>query len=404
MKKLLIVLLILSVAGGMFAADVGEGFTITGEVKSGFGIFSQDDGNDNNGDDTYIKGWNDDAGNAFRFRLNLGWAGDVGGTKFRFQARDDQEDVYTKIVKAFGWVNLLDSKIVIWGGHGVDNIYGTGGIVDDNVDGEADLVRLEVRPIDGLSLSFGIPVKILEQSNALGTANNALSFGNTFGSSMFGAKFSNDTITASVSARLNPGLKGTYYGIGGGIGQAEVPDAVEDANPSFVELLYAIQVPTILPVGIDITGALQTGDGGYFRIAPKVTYATGKLDAHVQGDINMFIGDDVKVQYVGPANDPDKTGYSNFGTTEKVSDAGIGLELGAGYQITDLIGVYLNLGSSNIAYLDGNGFFAKPGATFAFGPNTNIEVFDKINLIGADGDLPGKKISNQLQVEFVWSF
>jgi hypothetical protein len=401
MKKMLVVLLILSVAGGMFAADVGEGFTITGEVKSGFGVFSQDDEVDN-GDDTYIRAWNNDAGNAFRFRLNFGWAGDVGGTKFRIQARDDNEGVYTTMAKAFGWVNLLDKKIVIWGGHGVDNIYGTAGVVDDNVDGEADLVRLEVRPIDGLSLAFGVPIPILggsiqQDTNGDGKPetldySNKVSLGNTFGASRFGAKFSNDTLTVLVSARLNPGMKGTYYDITG-LGQQEVPDANE--KDGFVDLVYAVKVPTILPVGIDITGALRTGDDGFFRVAPKVTYAADKLDAHIQGDINMFIGD--KDKSSGPK------GIHGFGATEKVDDASIGFELGAGYAITDLIGVYLNLGSDNIGYLDGNGFYAKPGATFDFGPNTAIEVFDKISLLGADSE-KGGNISNQLQVEFVWKF
>jgi hypothetical protein len=401
MKKMLVVLLILLVTGGMFAADLGDGFTVTGEVKSGFGIFSQD--NPADGDDTYLKGWNDDAGNAFRFRLNLGWAGDIGGTKFRLQARDDNEGQYVTMPKAFGWVNLLGSKIVIWGGHGVDNIYGTAGIVDDNVDGEADMVRLEVRPITGLSLAFGIPVPILggSTSQTIGTTtytvkyNNALSLANTFGASMFGAKYSNDAFTAIVSARLNPGVKGTYYGVDAGtlgtFDQYEIPDNFEEDG--FVELLYAIQVPTILPIGIDITGAFQSGEAGYFRIAPKVTYATGKLDAHVQADINMDISDDGV-----PVGD----GYSNFNAVEEEGDASVKLQLGVGYQITDLIGLYLNLGSDNIGYFDGNGLFAKPGATFAFGPNTSIEVFDKINYIGADSDVV--KFKNQFQVEFVWSF
>jgi hypothetical protein len=405
MKKMLVVLLILAVAGGMFAADLGEGFTITGEVKSGFGVFSQDNGDDEDGDDTYIQAWNDDATNAFRFRLNFGWAGDIGGTKFRIQARDDNAEVYTTMAKAFGWVNLLDSKIVIWGGHAVDNIYGTGGVVDDSVDGEADLVRLEVRPIDGLSLAFGVPVPILGGSKSMAgmtaTYSNKVSLGNTFGGSMFGAKYSNDTLTALVSAKLNAGTKGTYYdvtysgtppqGVTGG--QIEVPSDYEEDG--FVELVYAVQVPTILPVGIDITGSVKSGDDGHFRVAPKVTYETGKLNAHVQGDINMDISSDDGY--------PD-SGLANFGHTEEDGDASIGFELGAGYQLSDLIGVYLNLGSANIGYLDGNGFYAKPGATFDFGPNTAIEVFDKISYLGADGDLPRRKLSNQLQVEFVWKF
>jgi hypothetical protein len=164
-----------------------------------------------------------------------------------------------------------------------------------------------------------------------------------------------------------------------------------------VEAVFGIKVPTILPVGIDITGAFQSGDNGYFRLAPKVTYAADKLSAYVQGDININIGEEGATP---------GTNYSNFGVTdwEKVLDnpASIGFEIGAGYQLTDLIGLYAAIGSANLSYLDGNGLYIKPGATFGFGPNTSIEIFDKISNIGADSDY--LKFANQFQIDFVWSF
>jgi hypothetical protein len=404
MKKLLIVLLILSVAGSIFAVDLGDGFTLGGEVKSGFGIFSQDDGDDDNGDDTYIQALNDDAGSPLRGRLNFGWAGDVGGTKFRLQANSGTDAV--TMPKAFGWVNLLDKKIVIWGGHGVDDIYGTG--ADDvlyykNVDG-GDQVRIEVRPIGGLSLAFGLPLPIGESTIMGQTINNQRSLANAFGGSMFGAKFSNDTLTALVSARLNPGVKGTYYGkFSTGtppvtVEQMEVPSTAEE--DSYVELVYALKVPSILPVGINITGSFESGDAGYFRIGPKLTFEADKLDAHVQGDINIDMSNDT--------TEPSAKRLSNFGKREKPEDdnISIGFEVGAGYQITDTIGAYLNLGSDNISYMDGNGLYVKPGAALNFGPNTSIEIFDKISNLGTDDKAANTngKIANQFQVEFVWKF
>jgi hypothetical protein len=396
MKKMLVVLLILSVAGGMFAADVGEGFTITGEVKSGFGVFSQDDELDN-GDDTYIQAWNDDAGSIHRVRVNLQWEGDVGGTKIRFQSSGGSTDVI--LHQAYGWLNLLDKKIVLWGGHNLAYLFNTGGVQDAWFD-SGDLVRLEVRPIDGLSIAANVPVPLGGQDVSGFSTNNQMSLGNTFGALGFGAKYSNDTFTALAYFKLNPGAKGTYFGVTGDtdgdgirepLGKVEVPSANE--VDGFVEAVYAIQVPSILPVGIDITGSFKSGDNGHFRVAPKLTYAADKFDAHVQGDINMDISSDT----AAPDSD-----LANFGAREE-DDASIGFELGVGYAISDIIGLYLNLGSKNIGYLDGNGLYAKPGATFAFGPNTSIEVFDKISLLGADSKIAGN-IHNQFQVEFVWSF
>ncbi|GHV27428.1 hypothetical protein AGMMS4952_09080 [Spirochaetia bacterium] len=406
MKKMLVLLLALAVAGGVFAIDLPDGLSISGEVKSGLRIQGQDHGND--ADDIKVSAYNDDAGDTYRFRLNLGWAGDIGGTKLRFQARGDegtgdhQDNVAgARLAKAFGWVNLLDKKIVIWGGHGTDDIYGVGAIVDDNVDG-GDVARVEVRPITGLSIAWGLPIPI---------NGNTLAIDDFFASSRIGAKYSNDFITIIASARLNP--------------EFDI-DNVNNGNATtkrdfYLDAVYAVKLPKLGPVGLDITGAFQTGDYGYLRIAPLVTFVADKFDAHVRADINLDIGDDKQ--------DSSGGAFANFGAREsdtKVvlkpagtdpvtpaeygsNDASIHFRLGAGYQITDTIGAYLNVGSDNVAYFKGNGLFITPGLNFAFGPNTSIGVYDTINGIGADDISYGSNdkyaaINNTFGIDFNWSF
>jgi hypothetical protein len=399
MKKFLVVLLALAVAGGAFAVDLPDGLTLAGEVKAGFGVFGASDGDDDT-DDIYAKGWNDDAGSALRARLDFGWEGDIGGTKIRLEADNNYYlsdsifgNINVALPQAFGWVNLLGSKIVLWGGHGVDAIYGTGGVVDNDNDG-GDIFRVEVRPFDGLSVAWGLSP----------FDGDPYSLKQIFGGSAIGAKFANDTFSVSVSAKLSPSEKedDTQFIWNSSTEVWDPTVLTVDGPDGFVDILFDIAVPTVLPVGIDISGAFQSGDTGYFRIAPKVTFALDKLDAHVQADLNFDLDDTVATT----ANDD---GYANFGAFEKAGDASIGFEIGAGYQITDIIKAYLNLGSGNLGYFAGNGLYVKPGVSFAFGPNTSIEVFDKIGAIGADDKTGGvdgdySAVTNQFQVDFVWSF
>ncbi|GHV74894.1 hypothetical protein AGMMS49940_21960 [Spirochaetia bacterium] len=493
MKKMLIVLLALAVVGGVFAVELPDGFSITGEVKTGVGIFGQEDGDkDDKTDDVYAKGWNNDAGAALRARLNLGWAGDIGGTKFRLESdvkntvstestdgttTTSFDGVTVKLAEAFGWVNLFGKKLVVSVGHGVEAIYGTGGVVDSDNDG-GDIVRIEGRPIDGLSFAWGIgPIN-----------GQAGSMKQVMGSSKVGAKYTNSLFTVVVSAALDPelykddtmfdGYPGLDWGAAG-LPPIVVPDGSFDAPGEYlpsakkgllpwvvnkkvgVDLLFDIAVPTILPVGIDISGRFNSGSGtsadsmrynmskyiasalagsedqnllglrkdGYFRIAPKVTFARDKLGAHLQADMKFGLNsysegglsnNISQVNYFDPpqiAHLPDALLKDE--KAEDFKDAkytAVGLQVGASYQITDIIGAYLDIGTKNVAYFQANGLYIKPGLKFAFGPNANVEVFDRIGFIGvsdenlkiagegvakADGKNP---LTNQVQIEVVWTF
>ncbi|MFP3041035.1 hypothetical protein LQZ19_04335 [Treponema primitia] len=414
MRKMLVFLLLLAVAGSMFAVDLGDGFEVTGEVISGLGIFTEDDGIAN-GDDNYVMAWNDDGEYSFRGRLNLGWTGDIGGTKVQLESWDTYG---VTLSKAFGWVNLFGDKVVIWGGHGVDDIYATGGVVDEFID-SGDMVRLELRPIDGLSLSYGFPISPLfspDEDSGVRSLNDIL------GGSWFGAKYSNDIFTALASFRLDSGRKGAVYYWSDTDLDGEVDTLVHHEVPftdplsgetyeksdSYLEAMFALQVPDILPVGIDITGVYQSGAEGYFRIAPAISFEADKFGVYIEGDIDIDLSDDGET----PTSE-----FAYFGTRKadiplanpsaSEGDPSIGIELGVEYQLTDSIGVYLAIGSDNVHYLAGNGIFVKPGAVFEFSPNISIEIFDKFGNLGA-GDVKNSEdknfFTNQFQIDFVWSF
>ncbi|GHU63507.1 hypothetical protein FACS189445_6730 [Spirochaetia bacterium] len=395
MKKMLVVLLSLAVAGGVFAIDLVDGFQITGEVKSGLAIFGQDDDQEN-GDDIYGKGYNDDAGENFRTRLDFTYDNDIGGAKVRLEALNGTA---VTMEKAFGWVNLFNKMVVISGGHGVDDIFGVGGIVDDAVDG-GDSARVAVNLLDNnLTIGAGL---------ALTIDGKAKSLPNALKSWYFGASYKADFFQVIAAFRLNPGNDGTsyYYGLGADgkpsptpVGENKLDHSETGDVDLYVDGVYGLKLPTLGPVGLDITGALRTGPAGYFRIAPLVTFGLGDaIEIHARADINVDSSDD--------GVDPDD-GYSNFGTVEAESDASIGIRAGIAVPkiATTPLGAYLRIGSDNIAYFAGNGLYIRPGLTFAFGPNTNIEIYDHINRIGAD-DVAGKLkgASNQFGIDFNWSF
>jgi hypothetical protein len=111
-----------------------------------------------------------------------------------------------------------------------------------------------------------------------------------------------------------------------------------------------------------------------------------------------------------PAANPER-----YVPVEYTGDPIIAARIGVDYKVSDTIGAYLQIGSDNVAWFAGDkdkgqpgaGFYAKPGIKFTFG-TSSIEIFDKINRIGAasktnaDGDY--SPITNQFQVDFNWVF
>jgi hypothetical protein len=143
MKKALVVLLILAVAGGAFAE-----VNFTGEVKTGLGLVY-----DTLNETAYLEAYNRDAEQAFQFRLNGAVAneGDTAGLKFRLQQRFSG----FSIPYAFGYLNAFSNLLTFQGGLIDDGTFNSGGGILDADAGEGVGTNILVRPIANLVIGAG---------------------------------------------------------------------------------------------------------------------------------------------------------------------------------------------------------------------------------------------------------
>jgi hypothetical protein len=409
MKKFLIFLLTLSFVASAFALDLGEGLTLTGEVKSGIGVFSADDG-EGDTDDTKIKFYNNDAGKDFRGRLTFLYDADWGGGKIRLHS-EGGSSAPVSVPYGYGWANFLEKKIVLYGGWIGDDLWGLGklsqNVFDTSFDGVTGARIAFNNLVDGLS--FGVAFPLL---------NSPQDIGDAFASTIIGALYKSEFFSIAADLKLNPEVDAVAGG---------------QKKDMFVDVLLGIEVnpfagfTAVVDTRIDTRKAENhDGTSGYVRIGPKFVYSgVDKLTAHLKGDIGIQLDDDdPKTGHKGTYAWADGGAAGGGVARENDWDAALGLELGASYAVTETIKPYLNIGSDNLLWLtgqeedgatrhsDGNGLYLKPGVVFTISPTASIEIFDKINKIGAVqnevvvGGTTKKcgPITNQFQIDFNWSF
>jgi hypothetical protein len=408
MKRFLVFALVLVFTGvSAFALDLGNGLTAAGEVKTGLNVGTVSDAKDEGDYKTKVEPWNDDAGASFRTRLTLGYTGDWGGAKIRFQSGGG--DFFAKY--AYGWANLLDSKIVLSAGIIGDDLWGLGklgaNVFDpaiDNVTG----VRAEFKLLDGLS--FGAAWKGPSEATDIDKALQAWVIGGLYKSSLF---------SVAASLGINPATDKVppKYGWKDDDDDSDTADTwvqfpeTPAYDPS-IRALIGLEVnpievlKVVVDVDIDSRKAKDHGATGYFRIGPKVQFSSGPLTAHVQGDIIVPNDDEAW-------NQADKDGDI---PVEEKGDTTVAFRLGGAYDITSAINAYLQVGSDNVLWFAGEedkfapgaGLYIKPGIVFTLG-TASVEIFDKINGIGAaeiskPGFLEFNPLRNQFQIDFNWSF
>jgi hypothetical protein len=144
MKKALVVLLILAVAGGAFA----QGLTFTGELKSGLGIVY-----DSVGETAYLEAFTKDGEQPFQFRLHAAYANaeDTAGLKVRLQQRTGTPT----IDYAFGYLKAFSNILTVQGGKVDDGTFNSGGGILDADSGEGVGANLLINPIDNLVIGLG---------------------------------------------------------------------------------------------------------------------------------------------------------------------------------------------------------------------------------------------------------
>ena len=196
MKKALIVLLILAVAGGLFAqswsGSVATGAKIT--FKDDIPVMATADGDDNK---------------AVKASVNFNNSGDDWGITVSTSAKVDTDNVPSGITigDMKGWVKFADIfKLTV--GKGIGDAWTTGGNTDAKINSGGNAsYRLEITPIDGLNFGFRFAYPDGKVK--------ASTIGNFFQETGIGAKYTADVWNAATGLELVSeeagGLDGNWY-------------------------------------------------------------------------------------------------------------------------------------------------------------------------------------------------
>ena len=158
MKKALVLLLILAVAGGAFA----QGLTLTGDIFSGVNLAIVD-----------VDGVNPSfglanaEGNMVMMNLTGRWVNEDDTAGVRFQIRGQRNtsinnnDVFLndpfRIQWAYAWVRAMDGMLTLYGGKLDQSGFATGGGVDHHLQMHGSTgLRLDIAAMDTLTLGLGV--------------------------------------------------------------------------------------------------------------------------------------------------------------------------------------------------------------------------------------------------------
>jgi len=268
MKKVLILLLILGVAGGIFAQEL----TWSGKVQSGFQIDLGDDH-----DDPIVYATDDDVPTAAQARLNLNVAGDNWGFALGTGANVAQDKSFDMVFgNAHGWIDFLDGMVKLRAGLIDPGVWGTGGEGDWNLSSGVG-TRLEIMPL-GDKLNFGFMLNYWDSPLAL-TVKDWLMC------TAFGASYNDpDTmgLKFSIAMKMSPEGLEEFVSNVDEIGYDEEDEStwIWDVRPfdanSAAELIFAFGISPIPELSVLIDGHVQNlgqyGDAGLFTIYEEVTY------------------------------------------------------------------------------------------------------------------------------------
>jgi hypothetical protein len=192
MKKVLVVLLILAVAGGVFAQDL----TWSGTVETGVHITKKD-----GADDVLVWADNDDDVQGVRAKLQAAVTGDSWGFKVgtKVETSDAAYKSAAQLYNGYGWFDLLGGMIKLSGGLIDDAVWTTQGAEDWGF-ATGSGVRLEVVPIEGLNVSAFLTWPKGDGSNAGSKTTTLEQF---FKETAIGVSYTAEAFYVSVGAKLD---------------------------------------------------------------------------------------------------------------------------------------------------------------------------------------------------------
>lgn len=190
MKKALVLLLALALAGGVFAQDL----SFSGSITTGFQFKVDDEWDSVIGNDHTVPS------DALDFDLNGAYNGGNWGLNFGIGKAYKAEAVIgdeVQIYDAHAWLDLLDGMITLKSGVVDPDPYSAGGaMLDDPALSNGAVFRLDAKPVDGLSVGFAFN---FSDSAGAATSKNTKEFLKNTG---FGFKYKADTFWVAVGARM----------------------------------------------------------------------------------------------------------------------------------------------------------------------------------------------------------
>ena len=309
MKKTLVVLLILAVAGGVFAQDISW----SGGVQTGLKIDIQDAS-----DDVMIWSDDDDTNEGVRARLNLEVADENWGVQLGFGANISEGTGNSAFVyNAHGWMDFLNNMIRVRAGYIDPGVWTTKGPEDFNVSSGLG-VRLEVMPIEGLSVGA-----TLKFDNDMDMEGSGIGGAATMTVQQF---FQETALGFSFSM---PDMMGLYIAAGLQL------DSDYNGNDKEMQMIFGLGISPMDALSINVEAQISNlGDyskQGWMWLIEKVSYK-------VMDNFTVALRMDQKFQDkdIGFANDFFKTWLkfeptAEYGITEQISvGAGIPLTIEAG--------------------------------------------------------------------------
>jgi hypothetical protein len=412
MKKALVVLLILAVAGGLFAQELTWG----GAVKTGLKFSYADDGDsDTEAEDPVIAFYNDDAGKLFRIDLTGAYTNENYGVVLRLRAQANAFGAPTSVSQAisfhqaYGWATFLNDVLKISAGIIDDGTWKTGGVENWGVSGKG--VRFELAPLAGLNLGVLLQVP---GGNANGNIVDGFTAKDFFAETAIGASYASDLFSIGGAILLDGqgdnlqviGNLGPFQGVGTGdasgdpgeyvIGLADV-DADGKIKDTDKGLTFQAGVAVTPIAGLAITAegrARNMGDFakyGWFWLNEKVSYGAlldEKLTVAVKATQNIW-GED-------------------FGKAVSALPDGLKPHLqftpSVGYAVLDNVDVGLEATIGLWPDVYATDFSIKPSVGYAIGAGASINAFYELGISKLDADGAKTQTGHTVQVDLIWTF
>jgi hypothetical protein len=406
MKKALVVLLILAIAGGVFAQEL----TWSGAVKTGLEIVANDE---HNGEEIATRFNNDDVGDeALRLQLDGAYTKDNYGVKFGVRGDAIGGNLGVGVYNAYGWITFVNEIIKVSAGLIDDGVWKTAGVGDYGISGTG--VRFEIAPITGLSLGFMLRAP---------DKNLAPNFKQFLSETAFGAKYESDLFwvaggliidsTADNLSSKNTGSDGYKW-------ERDATAPGQDSDHGLViQAGFGVKPISGLTVSVDGIGtnASKFNEYGQFRLDEKVSYMLmdDKLEVGLKARQEFYAKDGTKgykTEYLRQqlTFDEDYAALNDVGNHSLKPY--INFVPYVGYDVFDALNVGLEVKFGLFKDVWDYELGIKPKASYKVGDGATISAFYNFEVwdfygdatkTGARDDRKTDK-SNTIQIDMIWTF